>query len=307
MKEHATWIWQDGDFVAFNQANIHVLNHSLHYGVGVFEGVRAYHHNGQSIIFRLHDHSIRLLDSAKILNMTTRYSADEVDAIQMALIKRNALTDAYIRPLIYYDGDGYIGLHQKHLSTKLVIVALPWKNYLSDEQYQRGIHVRTSSFVRYHPNSMLAKAKSTAKYISTIMALQEASAANVDDGIFLDQQGYVSEGTGCNIFMVKNNVIYTPETSSALKGITRDTVLTLANEHHYQAIEKTFTRDELYIADEVFFTGTAAQIVAITQVDGRKISDACPGPVTKWLMEKYHQCVNGNDEEHTDWLSYIEH
>ncbi len=299
------FVWWDGEFVPLKDANVNVLTHSFHYGIGAYEGVRCYQTPRGPTIFRLQAHTNRLRRSAHVLNMGLPYADACLNEAQQALIRRNELGDAYIRPLVYYDGDGYIGLHTKNLRTRVFLVAFPWKNYLSDEQYQQGIRIKTSSFTRYHANSLLLKAKSTGKYLSTVLALQEANASNADDAIFLDQQGYVSEGTGTNIFMVRNNVLYTPETTSALEGITRDTIFKFAAEMNIPVIEKQFTRDSLYIADEVFFCGTAAQIVGVVEVDNRQIANGKVGPITHSLMRTYQQCVFGELTNHLDWVTFI--
>lgn len=298
-------IWLNEKFISEQEATIPLQNHSLHYGVGVFEGIRVYQTEKGSVAFRLQEHTDRLLQSAHILNIPVPYSAQTLFQAQQELIRKNGLGNAYLRPFIYYDGDGYIGLHTKNLKTQVAIMALPWNNYLTQEQYNLGIKVITSSLSRYSPGSIYCKAKSTGKYLSTVMALQQATQAGVDDAIFLDQQGLVSEGTGTNIFAVRGNTLITPLTTTALDGITRDTIFVLAKDRGLKIQEKQVLRDELYIADEVFFTGTAAQIVGIIEIDGRRIQTGKIGPITQWLMRQYDDCVQGKLPHYAEWLTPI--
>lgn len=298
-------IWLNDHFIPADQAKIHVQTHSFHYGVGVFEGVRCYQTEKGPIIFRLLDHTERLFRSAKILNIPIPYPIQTLVEAQRQIVNKNQLGDAYIRPLVYYDGEGYIGLHTHNLSTHVAIMGLPWKNYLSPLQYQSGIKVMTSSLSRYSANSVYSKAKSTGKYLSTVMALQQAYQYGLDDAIFLDQQGYICESTGANIFLLNNNTLYTPFTGSALDGITRDTVLVLAQARGLKVKEKNILRDDLYTADEVFLTGTAAQIIAVVGIDGRCIHQGKVGPITLSLMQDYADCVQGKLPAYAEWLTIV--
>ena len=250
-------IWLDGELLPWREAKVHVLTHSLHYGMGAFEGVRAYKTDKGTAIFRLKEHTDRLFRSAHILMMPMPFDKDTLNEAQRAVVRENKLESAYIRPLCFYGAEG-MGLRADNLKVHVMVAAWTWGAYLGAENIKRGIRIRTSSFTRHHVNITMCKAKANGNYMNSMLALQEALACGYDEAMLLDTEGYVAEGSGENIFVVRNGVIYTPELTAALDGITRDTVITLANEIGLEVREKRITRDEVYIADEVFFTGTAA-------------------------------------------------
>jgi branched-chain amino acid aminotransferase len=297
-------IWMDGDFVPWRDAKIHVLTHSLHYGMGVFEGVRAYKSDNGTAIFRLGDHTKRLFQSAKIMGMTVNHDEATISLACIDAVRKNSLDSAYIRPICFY-GSEDMGVHAAKLKTHVSIAAWEWGAYLGSDGLEKGIRIKTSSFTRHHVNISMCKAKATGHYINSMLALQEAVDCGYDEALLLDNEGYVTEGTGENIFLVRNNTIYTPDLTSALEGITRESVMTLAREAGYEIIEKRLTRDEVYIADEAFFTGTAAEVTPIRELDNRSIGDGKRGPVTERLQTLFFDTVNGRNKEHEDWLTYI--
>jgi branched-chain amino acid aminotransferase len=297
-------IWLDGEFVSWQEARVHSLTHTLHYGVGVFEGVRAYETDRGPVIFRLHDHTERLFRSAKIVNMTIPYNREELNEIQQDVIRRNQLHSAYIRPMVFY-GAEYLGLQTDQLSVHTMIAAWEWGAYLGAENLINGIRICTSSYTRNHVNSVLCKAKANGNYMNSILALQEAQKRGYDEALLLDHQGFVAEGSGENIFIVRDGVLYTPELTSVLEGITRDTIFKLAADMNLSVREKRITRDEVYIADEAFFTGTAAEVTPIREVDDRLIGDGKRGPITRELQELYAQQVRGRKSTHPAWLTFV--
>ncbi|GHA03335.1 branched chain amino acid aminotransferase [Arenicella chitinivorans] len=298
-------IWMDGEFVDWREAKVHVLTHTLHYGVGVFEGVRAYATDQGPAIFRLTRHTERLLQSAKIMGMTIPFSVDEINAAQCEIIRKNQLKSAYLRPMAFY-GSEAMGLHAKGLKVHLSISAWEWGAYLGDEALENGIRVKTSSFNRHHVNSTMAKAKTNGHYTNSIMALQEAENAGYDEALMLDTNGYVAEGSGENIFIVRRGKVYTPSLTSALEGITRDTVVQLMQEDMgLEVIEKQITRDEVYTADEAFFTGTAAEVTPINSLDDRVIGSGKRGEVTTDIQRRYFDVVNGRNPDRMDWLTVV--
>ena len=297
-------IWLDGEFVPWREANTHILTHSLHYGMGVFEGIRAYKTDRGTAIFRLQDHTRRLLQSAHIMRMPIGYSVDELNRACCEAISKNSLESGYIRPICFY-GSEDMGVHAAKLKTHTAIAAWAWGAYLGSEGMEKGIRIRTSSFTRHHVNISMCKAKATGHYINSMLALQEAVDCGYDEALLLDNDGYVAEGTGENIFLVRNNIIYTPDLTSALEGITRDTVITLARESGYEIVEKRLTRDEVYIADEAFFTGTAAEVTPIRELDNRAIGSGGRGPVTAKLQALFFDQVNGRRDQHPEWLTFI--
>ena len=297
-------IWFNGDFVPWREANVHVLTHTLHYGMGVFEGVRAYHTKQGTAIFRLEDHTDRLFRSAHIMQMEIPYDKDTINAACREAIARNGLETAYIRPVCFYGAEG-MGLRADNLKVHVAIAAWEWGAYLGSDGLEKGIRIRTSSFIRHHVNISMCRAKANGHYINSMLALQEAIQCGYDEALLLDNEGYVAEGSGENIFIVRDGMLYTPDLTSALGGITRDTIIALAQEAGYTVKEKRITRDEVYIADEAFFTGTAAEVTPIRELDNRRIGTGGKGPVTDKLQGLYFQQVNGERTQHPDWLDYI--
>ena len=297
-------IWMDGEMVPWRDAKVHVLTHSLHYGLGVFEGVRAYQSEQGTAIFRLHDHTNRFFQSAHILGMNMPYDAETLNDAQKQVIRANSLEAAYIRPLAFYGSEG-MGIRADMLTTHVAIATWEWGAYLGDNALENGIKVRTSSLTRHHVNITMCRAKACGNYINSILALQEAVSAGADEALMLDAEGYVMEGTGENIFIVRGNKIYTPDLTSALEGITRDTVITLIKELGIELVEKRITRDEVYIADEAFFTGTAAEVTPVRELDNRTIGSGKRGPVTEKIQSLFFDCVLGRHQTHHDWLTPI--
>ena len=297
-------IWMDGEMVPWRDAQVHVLTHTLHYGVGAFEGIRAYNTPKGTAIFRLDDHVRRLFETAHILEMDVPFSRDQVTQACIDSVKQNSLETAYIRPLVFYGSEG-MGLHADNLSVHVSIAAWFWGAYLGADALEIGIRIKTSSYTRHLVNSVMCKAKACGNYINSILALQEAARDGYDEALLLDNEGMIAEGSGENIFIVRNGILYTPELTSALEGITRDTVLYLAQQEGYEVIEKRITRDEIYIADEAFFTGTAAEVTPIRELDNRLIGKGLPGPVTQQLQTVYLDLVEGRHDGHDDWLTVV--
>ncbi|XZG69584.1 branched-chain amino acid transaminase [Chitinibacteraceae bacterium HSL-7] len=297
-------IWYDGKMVPWRDATTHVLTHTLHYGMGVFEGVRAYETPKGTAIFRLQDHTERLLNSAKIFQMTIPFTAEELNEAQKAVVRENQLKSCYLRPLAFI-GSEKLGIAAKSNSIHTVVAAWPWGAYLGTEGLEKGIRVKTSSFTRHHVNVSMVRAKACGYYINSILAHQEAATDGYDEALVLDTEGYASEGAGENLFVVKKGVLYTPDVASCLDGITRNTVLHLAREEGIEVVEKRITRDEIYTADEAFFTGTAAEVTPIRELDNRAIGAGTRGPITQRLQQRYFDVVQGRDAKHEDWLTYI--
>jgi len=297
-------IWMDGALVPWRDAKTHVLTHTLHYGMGVFEGVRAYRTSVGTAVFRLQEHTDRLFRSAHILGMPMPFSREALNEAQRQVVRENGLATAYIRPLCYYGSEG-MGLRADNLKVHCAVAAWEWGAYLGAENMERGIRIKTSSFTRHHVNITMCKAKATGNYMNSMLALQEALASGHDEALLLDREGYVAEGSGENVFIVRKGVLYTPDLTSALEGITRDTVLTLAAELGIPVREKRITRDEVYVADEAFFTGTAAEVTPIRELDGRRIGGGGRGPITQRLQSLYFDCVHGRHEGHLAWLSPV--
>ena len=293
-------IWMNGDMVDWRDAKVHVLTHTLHYGVGVFEGVRAYDTSRGPCIFRLHDHTRRLFDSAQILRLDIPFSKSDLNTAQRDVFAFNNLNEGYLRPVAYL-GSEAMGLRADGLTVNVAIACWPWPDYMDPQSRELGITVRTSSYTRHHVNITMCKAKANGNYINSIMALREAIDSGCDEALLLDNEGYVAEGSGENFFLVKNGVIHTPELTSCLPGITRDTVLVFAQELNIPVIERRITRDEVYIADEAFFTGTAAEVLPIRELDGRVIGDGKPGSITLRLQALYFDQVRGKRDAHPDW------
>jgi len=297
-------IWMDGQMVPWRDAQVHVLTHTLHYGVGAFEGIRAYQTPRGTAIFRLDDHIRRLFETAHILEMDIPFSRDDIRSACIDSVRQNELETAYLRPLVYYGSEG-MGLHADNLSVHVAIASWYWGAYLGSDALEKGIRIKTSSYTRHLVNSVMCKAKACGNYINSILALQEAARDGYDEALLLDADGMVAEGSGENIFIVRNGVIYTPELTSALEGITRDTVLQLAEAEGYSVVEKRITRDEVYICDEAFFTGTAAEVTPIRELDNRTIGKGTPGPVTKQLQSVYLDLVEGRRDGYDDWLTVV--
>jgi len=355
MADHDGVIWLDGEMVPWREAKIHVLTHTLHYGMGVFEGVRAYAvqggtsvaggmepgatavqggtsvaggmepgatavQGGTSVaggtmpgatkagqgtaIFRLKEHTRRLFESAHILGMPMPYDQETLNQAQLSAVRENNLESAYIRPMCFYGSEG-MGLRADNLKVHCMVAAWEWGSYLGEDNMKNGIRIRVSSFTRHHVNITMCRAKANGNYMNSMLALKEALENGYDEALLLDAQGFVMEGSGENVFIVRDGVIYTPDLSSALDGITRKTVMQLASEEGLDVIEKRITRDEVYIADEAFFTGTAAEVTPIREVDGRTIGAGLRGPVTEKLQSKYFDVVHGRSEKHLDWLSRV--
>ncbi|WGL15983.1 branched-chain amino acid transaminase [Microbulbifer bruguierae] len=296
-------IWFDGELVPWRDARVHVLTHTLHYGMGVFEGVRAYETaDGGTSIFRLQEHTRRLFRSAKIMNMPMPYDAEQLNEAQRLVVRENGLKEAYLRPMAFYGSEG-MGLRADKLQTHVIIAAWEWPSYMTPEARELGIKVNTSSYTRHHVNIAMCKAKANGNYINSMLALQEAIRNGCEEALLLDPEGYVAEGSGENFFLVSDGVIYTPELTSCLDGITRKSVIQLAEECGYKVVEKRITRDEVYIADEAFFTGTAAEVLPIRMLDGRTIGAGRRGPITKRLQQMYFDAVQGKSQAHMGWLS----
>lgn len=297
-------IWYDGKMVNWRDATTHVLTHTLHYGMGVFEGVRAYKTDKGTAIFRLKEHTDRLFRSAHILGMKMPFSKEELMEAQKAAVRENNLESAYMRPMAFYGAEA-MGISAKTLSTHVIVAAWKWGAYMGQEALDHGIRVKTSSFSRHHVNITMCKAKANGNYMNSILAHQEAAQDGYDEALLLDVDGFVSEGSGENIFIVRNGKLYTPDLTSALEGITRDTIVQLAAEIGLDIIEKRITRDEVYSADEAFFTGTAAEVTPIRELDRRNIGEGKTGPITKQLQKMYFDAVTGISAQHADWLTLV--
>jgi branched-chain amino acid aminotransferase len=297
-------IWFDGQMVPWREATTHVLTHTLHYGMGVFEGVRAYDAEQGTAIFRLKEHTDRLFRSAHILQMAMPYDKETLNQAQLDVVRENNLESAYIRPMCFYGSEG-MGLRADNLRTHVVVAAWEWGSYLGKDNLEKGIRIRTSSYTRHHVNITMCKAKANGNYMNSMLALQEALSCGYDEAMLLDNEGYVAEGSGENIFIVRDGMLYTPELTSALEGITRDTVMTLAAEEGLSVREKRITRDEVYVADEAFFTGTAAEVTPIREVDNRVIGSGSRGPVTERLQTLYFDQVHGRREDYPQWLTLV--
>lgn len=297
-------IWYDGKLVPWREATTHVLTHTLHYGMGVFEGVRAYKTPKGTAVFRMKEHTDRLFRSAHVVCMPMPYDKDTINKAVVDVLRGNKLDSAYIRPMCFYGAEG-MGLRADNLKTHVIVAAWTWGAYLGEEGQQKGIRVRTSSYNRHHVNITMTKAKANGNYMNSMLALREAQSVGYDEALMLDTEGYVSEGSAENVFVIRDGVIYTPELTSALDGITRGTVIQLAQELGYTVREKRITRDEVYIADEAFFTGTAAEVCPIRELDERLIGGGTPGPITKKLQAMYLDVVQGNSDKHANWLTHV--
>lgn len=304
MADRDGFIWYDGELVPWREATTHVLTHTLHYGMGVFEGIRAYRTERGTAIFRLDEHIDRLFNSAHIFQMRMPHDRATLRAAHQAVVSANLLESCYIRPIVFY-GSEAMGIAAHALSTHVAVAAWHWGAYLGAEGMTKGIRVKTSSFTRHHVNITMCRAKSVGSYTNSILAHQEVANDGYDEALLLDVDGYVAEGAGENVFIVKNGRLYTPDLTSCLEGITRASVLALADELGIQVTEKRITRDEVYCADEAFFTGTAAEVTPIRELDGRKIGAGERGPVTHQIQTRFFDCVSGRAPEHEDWLTYV--
>jgi branched-chain amino acid aminotransferase len=306
MVEKVEKIWMDGELVDWDDAKVHVLTHSLHYGLGAFEGIRAYQRaDGKTTIFRLDDHIARLFDSCKLCYIKPPLAREAMANACVDLLRHNRMVDAYLRPMIYV-GEGAMGIYVPNNPIRSFIVAYRWGAYLGHEALASGIRVKISSWARHHISVSLAKAKTMGQYTNSVLAKTEAKMGGYDEAVLLDTQGFVSEGSGENIFIVKKGRLITPPlASSILEGITRDTILVLAREEGIPVAEERITRDELYLADEVFFTGTAAEVTPVREVDDRAVGEGQVGPITKRLQTRYFDVVKGNGAEHPEWHTSV--
>ena len=297
-------IWKDGQMVDWRDATLHMLTHSLHYGMAVFEGVRAYNTTHGTAIFRLKEHTQRLFNSAKIFQMKVPFDMDTIMNAQLEVVRANKLESCYLRPLVWI-GSEKMGVSARGNTIHVGIAAWPWGAYLGEEGLAKGIRVKTSSFTRHHVNISMVRAKASGYYINSILANQEVTADGYDEALLLDTEGYVSEGAGENIFIVKSGKIYTPDLASCLDGITRDSVVTIARDLGIEVIEKRITRDEVYCADEAFFTGTAAEVTPIRELDGREIGAGSRGPVTEKIQSMFFDIVGGKAPQYSHWLTRV--
>ena len=304
MLKETSKIWMDGKFVDWKDANVHVLTHTLHYGLGVFEGIRCYKRGDGSVIFRLKEHVDRLFSSAHICQMKIPFTSEEIQEAIKETVRINKLEECYIRPIAYI-GYGEMGLFVKNNPICVSVAAWPWGTYLGEEGIKKGIRVKVSSINRHHVNISMTRAKVCGYYVNSQLAKREVVTDGYDEAIMLDTDGYVAEGPGENIFIVRNNVLKTTPLTSILEGITRDSIIQLAKEKGIQVAEARFTRDELYIADEAFFTGTAAEITPIREIDNRQVGAGKPGPITTALQSAFFDIVRGKDAKHKNWLAYI--
>ena len=299
-------IWLDGQLIDWDAANVHVMTHSLHYGLAAFEGIRAYQRaDGGTYVFRLHEHIDRLFDSCKMCLLKPEYTREQVIRVCGEILRVNGMTEGYIRPMVYV-GEGAMGIYAPNNPVRTAVIAWKWGAYLGEEALKSGIRAKISSFARHHINVSLAKAKMTGQYTNSVLAKREAKLGGYDEAILLDSSGYVSEGSGENIFVVRKGVITTPDLScSILEGITRDTVITLARELGMTVVEGRLTRDQLWLADEVFFTGTAAEVTPVREVDNRTVGDGTVGPLTKRIQQRFFEVVRGSDTSHPEWLTKV--
>ncbi len=306
MADRDGFIWMDGQLVPWREAKVHVLTHTLHYGMGVFEGIRAYKTAAGPAIFRLPDHTQRLLNSAHILGMKLPFSADEINAACIAVIRENHLNEgAYIRPMAYLGAEG-MGLRATNLKVHLMVAAWHWGTYLGDDALNHGIRCKVASIQRHHINATLCRAKANANYLNSMLALNEVASQGYDEAIMLDTQGFVAEGSAENLFIVRRGRLISPPLHSVLEGITRETIYQIAEEMQLTIVERNITRDELYIADEAFFTGTAAEVTPIRSVDDRQIGNGDRGPLTTEIQKRYFDIIYGRDEAHRSWLTVVE-
>jgi branched-chain amino acid aminotransferase len=304
MADRDGFIWFDGKLVPWREAQIHVLTHSLHYGLSVFEGERAYKTDKGPAIFRLKEHTDRLFNSAHIYRMNMPYTREQIMEACCEVVRANNLDSCYIRPIAFY-GSEKMGVSPKGAATHVAIAAWPWGAYLGEEGLQKGIRVKTSSYARHHVNVTMARAKFAATYANSILANTEAIQDGYDEALLLDVDGFVAEGAGENVFVIKDGCIYEPEIASALVGITRSTIISLAREMGLEVVSKRLTRDDIYIADECFFTGTAAEVTPVRELDNRTIGSGSRGPITEELQKRYFDVVYGRNEKYEHWLTRV--
>jgi branched-chain amino acid aminotransferase len=299
-------VWVDGKFVDWDSATVHILTHSLHYGLAVFDGMRAYQRaDGNTYVFRLREHVDRLFDGCKMCLLSPKHTREEVTSACLEALRVNGMVDGYIRPMVHV-GEGAMGIYAPNNPIHTSVLAWTWGAYLGDEALRSGIRTKISSFARHHINVSLTKAKMTGQYSNSILAKREAKLGGYDEAILLDANGYVSEGSGENIFVVRKGVIYTPDLScSILEGVTRDSVITLAREMGLAVVEGRMTRDQLWLADEVFFTGTAAEVTPVREIDNRAVGEGSVGPITKKVQTRFFDVVRGSDGSHPEWLTRV--
>ncbi|MFC5302472.1 branched-chain amino acid transaminase [Azospira restricta] len=304
MSDRDGFIWMDGELVPWREATTHVLTHSLHYGLSVFEGVRAYKTDKGTAIFRLKEHTDRLFNSAHIYMMQIPFSREQLAEAQKEVVRANKLESCYLRPIAFY-GSEKMGVSPRGAKVHVAIAAWPWGAYLGEEGLEKGIRVKTASFARHHVNVTMPRAKVATTYANSILANLEATQDGYDEALLLDTMGFVAEGAGENLFVIKNGTIYEPQITSGLCGITRETVMKLAADLGYQVVSRPITRDDIYIADEAFFTGTAAEVTPIRELDNRVIGEGKRGPITTKLQARFFDLVNGRLPEYADWLAYV--
>ena len=298
-------IWMDGELIRWDDAKVHVLSHALHYGTAYFEGIRCYLlADRRSAVFRLAEHTRRLVDSGKILGFPMPYTEEQLNRATLEVIRANKLKECYIRPLAFV-GLGELGLYAPKNPVSVCIAVFPWGAYLGDEGLRNGIRAKVSSFTRHHVNVMMTKSKTAGNYINSVLAKHEVKKAGYDEAIMLDAEGYVSEASGENVFIIRDRKIKTTPLTSILPGITRDSIMTLARDKDYDLVEERFTRDELYIADEAFLTGTAAELTPIREVDDRQIGGGRRGPVTEDLQTTFFDVIKGKNSRYEKWLAYV--
>ena len=302
--ERTEQVWLDGKLIPFDQATVPILTHTLHYGLGVFEGIRAYEcDDGRSAVFQLREHTERLYQSALIVDIEIPFPLDETERAILQTLRVNRLSEGYIRPLAFL-GEGAMGLLPADNPVHLAIITWPWGAYLGEEGLEQGIRAKVSSYTRHHPNVSMTKSKTCGEYVNSILAKREVTRLGYDEAVMLDTQGFVAEGSGENIFIVRRGVLKTPPLSSVLAGITRASVIAIARDKGIEVVEQTFTRDEFYTADEAFMTGTAAELTPIRELDDRKVGDGTRGPVTKTLQTTFFDAVHGRERKYEGWLTY---
>lgn len=304
MADRDGWIWYDGTLVPWRDANTHVLTHSLHYGLAVFEGLRAYQTLAGTSIFRLREHTDRLFNSARIFLMEIPYARDEIAEAQREVVRQNRLETCYIRPIVFY-GSEKMGVSPKGAAVHVAIAAWPWGAYLGEDGLQKGIRVKTSSFARHHINVSMVRSKTAGHYVNSILANMEATRDGYDEALLLDTAGFVAEGAGENLFLVRDGRLIEPQLVSGLTGITRASVIELANDMGLEVLSQPLTRDDVYLADEAFFTGTAAEVTPIRELDGRVIGHGSRGPVTERIQKRFFEVVSGRAERYRHWLTKV--